>query len=99
MFGTDILHRNDFNFEDIIENKEIDLQADKEKFNQAVIWGTDWKTETVKYTSFFLTDDNSENSFRKKNNFDIKQSINGITKRQSDRLKGLRLLCHAEFED
>lgn len=33
------------------------------------------------------------------NNFDFKQSINGITKRQSDRLKGLRLLCHAEFED
>ena len=53
MFGTDILHRNDFNFEDIIENEEIDLQADKEKFNQAVIWGTDWITATVKYTSFF----------------------------------------------
>lgn len=34
-----------------------------------------------------------------KNNFNFKQSINGITKRQSDRLKGLRLLCHAEFED
>lgn len=34
-----------------------------------------------------------------KNNFDFKQSINGITKRQSDRLKGVRLLCHAEFED
>lgn len=34
-----------------------------------------------------------------KNNFDFKQSINGISKRQSDRLKGLRLLCHAEFED
>lgn len=34
-----------------------------------------------------------------KNNFDFRQSINGITKRQSDQLKGLRLLCHAEFED
>ena len=32
-------------------------------------------------------------------NFDFRQSINGITKKQSDRLKGLRLLCHAEFED
>lgn len=31
--------------------------------------------------------------------FDFSQSINGITKLQSDRLKGLRLLCHAEFED
>lgn len=31
--------------------------------------------------------------------FDFNQSINGITKLQSDRLRGLRLLCHAEFED
>ena len=38
---------NDNNFEDIIENEETDLQADKEKFNQAVIWGTDWTTETI----------------------------------------------------
>lgn len=38
---------NDNNFEDIIENEETDLQADKEKFYQAVIWGTDWTTETI----------------------------------------------------
>lgn len=34
-----------------------------------------------------------------KKHFNFVQSINGITKLQSDRLKGLRLLCHAEFED
>ncbi len=34
-----------------------------------------------------------------KENFNFKQSMSGITKRQSDRLKGLRMLCHAEFED
>lgn len=38
---------NDISFEDTIENEETDLQADKEKFNQAVIWGTDWTTETI----------------------------------------------------
>ena len=32
-------------------------------------------------------------------NFKFKQSINGITALQADRLRGLRLLCHAEFED
>ena len=32
-------------------------------------------------------------------NFKFKQSINGITSLQEDRLRGLRLLCHAEFED
>lgn len=32
-------------------------------------------------------------------NFKFKQSFNGITELQSDRLRGLRLLCHAEFED
>lgn len=31
--------------------------------------------------------------------FDFKQSINGITPLQSDRLRGFILLCHAEFED
>lgn len=34
-----------------------------------------------------------------KKNFKFKQSINGITNLQADRLRGLRLLCHAEFED
>lgn len=38
---------NDMNYEDMIESEEIDLQADKERFNQAVIWGTDWTTETI----------------------------------------------------
>ncbi|MDK2965004.1 HEPN domain-containing protein [Lacrimispora sp.] len=32
-------------------------------------------------------------------NFKFQQSINGITNLQADRLRGLRLLCHAEFED
>ena len=32
-------------------------------------------------------------------NFKFHQSINGITSLQADRLRGLRLLCHAEFED
>ena len=32
-------------------------------------------------------------------NFKFNQSINGITSLQADRLRGLRLLCHAEFED
>ena len=32
-------------------------------------------------------------------NFKFIQSINGITNLQADRLRGLRLLCHAEFED
>lgn len=34
-----------------------------------------------------------------KKNFKFQQSINGITSLQADRLRGLRLLCHAEFED
>lgn len=34
-----------------------------------------------------------------KKNFNFSQSINGITPLQSDRLRGFRLLCHAEFED
>lgn len=34
-----------------------------------------------------------------KKNFKFHQSINGITSLQADRLRGLRLLCHAEFED
>lgn len=34
-----------------------------------------------------------------KKNFKFQQSINGITNLQADRLRGLRLLCHAEFED
>lgn len=34
-----------------------------------------------------------------KRNFQFKQSMNGITALQEDRLRGLRLLCHAEFED
>lgn len=33
------------------------------------------------------------------NNFKFRQSINGITNLQADRLRSLRLLCHAEFED
>ena len=32
-------------------------------------------------------------------NFKFNQSINGITNLQADRLRGLRLLCHAELED
>lgn len=32
-------------------------------------------------------------------NFKFNQSINGITDLQADRLRGLRLLCHAELED
>ena len=32
-------------------------------------------------------------------NFKFNQSINGITSLQADRLRGLRLLCHAKFED
>lgn len=31
--------------------------------------------------------------------FNFKQSLNGITSSQEDKLRGLRLLCHAEFED
>ncbi|TJX13631.1 hypothetical protein E9840_08520 [Tissierella creatinini] len=34
-----------------------------------------------------------------KRNFNFKQSINGITELQSDKLRGLILLCHAELED
>lgn len=34
-----------------------------------------------------------------KKNFKFQQSINGITNLQEDRLRGLILLCHAEFED
>lgn len=34
-----------------------------------------------------------------KKNFKFNQSINGITNLQADRLRGLRLLCHAELED
>ncbi|MDR2903918.1 MAG: hypothetical protein LBU77_05375 [Clostridiales bacterium] len=34
-----------------------------------------------------------------KHHFHFNQAINGITPLQSDRLRGLRLLCHAEFED
>lgn len=37
----------DIIFEENIENEETDLQVDKEKFGQAVIWGTDWTTETI----------------------------------------------------
>lgn len=32
-------------------------------------------------------------------NFKFNQSTNGITNLQADRLRGLRLLCHAELED
>lgn len=31
--------------------------------------------------------------------FDFKQPLSGITDTQADKLRGLRLLCHAEFED
>ncbi len=34
-----------------------------------------------------------------KRHFRFKQAINGVTDLQSDRLRGLILLCHAEFED
>lgn len=34
-----------------------------------------------------------------KKHFNFKQSINGISNLQADRLRGLIVLCHAEFED
>lgn len=34
-----------------------------------------------------------------KKNFKFQQSMNGLTALQEDRLRGMRLLCHAEFED
>lgn len=33
--------------EEIIESEEKDLQINRDNFDQAVIWGTDWTTETI----------------------------------------------------
>lgn len=33
--------------EEIIDDEEKDLQIDRDRFDQAVIWGTDWTTETI----------------------------------------------------
>lgn len=34
-------------FEDEIDEVESDLKIDIHKFSQAVIWGTDWTSETI----------------------------------------------------
>jgi len=42
-----MLKDDDFEYELLDEETETDLKADATKFSQAVVWGTDWTTETV----------------------------------------------------
>lgn len=47
IIDTDIDDQLYSNTENIGEENEDDLIQDRESFNQAVIWGTDWTTETI----------------------------------------------------